>query len=79
MEAYRKVLGQEESFDYDSITLGTDRELGVAYELGHIYGKKYEKGMVPGDETRGKKNREFPGADQEDYLRAREVHKHRDV
>jgi hypothetical protein len=50
-EAYRKVLGHEESFDYDSITLGTDRELGVAYELGHIYGKKYEKGMVPGDET----------------------------
>jgi len=25
--------------------------LGVAYELGHIYGKKYEKGMIPGDDT----------------------------
>lgn len=50
-EAFRRILGQEERFDYDRISLKTDRELGVAYELGHIYGKKYEKGMIPGDET----------------------------
>jgi len=50
-EAYRRILGQEERFDYDRISIKTDRELGVAYELGHIYGKKYEKGMIPGDET----------------------------
>ena len=50
-EAYRRILGQEERFDYDRISLKTDRELGVAYELGHIYGKKYEKGMIPGNET----------------------------
>jgi len=50
-EAYRRILGQEERFDYDRISLKTDRELRVAYELGHIYGKKYEKGEIPGEET----------------------------
>ncbi|MBN2220339.1 MAG: DUF3578 domain-containing protein [Kosmotogaceae bacterium] len=50
-EAYRRILRVDENYDYDTITLRADGELGIGYELGHVYGKKYEKGMVPGDEA----------------------------
>jgi len=50
-EAYRRILGRDENYDYDTITLRADGELGLGYELGHIYGRKYEKEMVPGNEA----------------------------
>ena len=49
--AYRKLLGSIGQFGYESISLGTERELGTGYELGHICGKRYERGEVPDDET----------------------------
>ncbi len=49
--AYRKMLGPIGQFGYESISLGTERELGTGYELGHICGKRYERGAVPDDET----------------------------
>ena len=49
--AYRKMLGPIGQFGYESISLGTERELGTGYELGHICGKRYERGEVPDDET----------------------------
>lgn len=49
--AYRKLLGPIGQFGYESISLGTERELGTGYELGHICGKRYERGAIPDDET----------------------------